>query len=121
MYFIINILQTNFKDENHWYSTFINVIFLKLFTTRNTKLKHRGGWHCIELEATKGVTWSHESKKDRQHNGQKKKDKRQEEFQDTKGVIRSHKSKKDRQHNGQKKKDKKTRSVWRYQRGNQKS
>ena len=104
MYFIINILQTIFKDENQWYSTFINVIFLKLFTTRNAKLKHRGGWHCIELEATKGVTWSHESKKDRQHNGQKKKDKRQEEFQDTKGVIRSHKSnQKDWQCNGQKK------------------
>ena len=51
----------------------------------------------------------------------KKKDKRQEEFEDTKGVIRSHQSKKDRQHNGKKKKDKKTRSVWRYQRGNQKS
>ena len=76
MYFIINILQTNFKDENQWYSTFINVIFFFNFTTRNI-------------------------------NGQKKKDKRQEEFEDTKGVIRSHKSKKDRQHNGKKKKDKK--------------
>jgi hypothetical protein len=96
MYFIINILQTIFKDENQWYSTFINVIFLKLFTTRNT-------WHCIELEDTKGVIWSHESK-DRQHNGQKKKDKRQEEFEDTKGVIRSHQSnQKDWQCNGQKK------------------
>jgi hypothetical protein len=101
MYFIINILQTNFKDENQWYSTFINVIFLKLFTTRNT-------WHCIELEDTKGVIWSHESK-DRQHNGQKKKDKWQEEFEDTKGAIRSHKSK-DRQHNGKKIKDKKGKS-----------
>jgi hypothetical protein len=47
---------------------------------------------------------SHRSKKDRKHNGQKKKDK--EKFEDTKGVIRVRKSKKDRQHNGQKKKDK---------------
>ena len=103
MYFIINILQTNFKDKNQWYCTFINVIFLKLFTTRNTKLKNRGGWHCIELEDTKGVIWSHESEKDRQHNGKKKKDKWQEEFEDTKVVIRSHKSnQKDWQCNGQK-------------------
>ena len=53
------------------------------------------------------------SKKDRQHNCQKKKDKStnndlQEEFEDTKGVIGIRKSKKDRQHNGQKKKDKRT-------------
>jgi hypothetical protein len=52
------------------------------------------------------------SKKNRQHNGQRKKNKRtnkdlnvyifQEEFEDTKWVIRIRKSKKDRQHHGQK-------------------
>jgi hypothetical protein len=42
-----------------------------------------------------------ESKKNRQHNGQKKKG--QEEFEDTKGVNRISNLKKDIQHNGQKK------------------
>ena len=66
-----------------------------------------------EFEDAKGVIRIRKSKKDRQHNCQKKKDKStnndlQEEFEDTKRVIRIRKSKKDRQHNGQKKKDKST-------------
>jgi len=53
------------------------------------------------------------SKKDRQHKGQKKNDKRtnndlEVEVEDTKEVIRIRLSKKDRQHNGQKKNDKRT-------------
>jgi predicted tellurium resistance membrane protein TerC len=53
------------------------------------------------------VIRSRKSKKDRQHNGQKTKDKqpsRSRRYQ--REVIRSRKSKKDRHHNGQKKEDK---------------
>ena len=47
---------------------------------------------------TKVVIRSRKSKKDRQYDGQKKKDK--EKFDDTKEVIRSRKLKKDRQYDG---------------------
>ena len=68
--------------------------------------------HCQKkFEDTKRIIRIHQSKNDRQHNGQKDK----EELKDTKGVIRIHKSK-DRQTTlwpkGQ-------RRVERYQRGNQ--
>ena len=58
---------------------------------------------CQRFEDTKEVIRICESRKDRQHNGQKKKG--QEEFDDTKGVSRIRKSKKDIQRNGQKKQD----------------
>ena len=57
-----------------------------------------------KFEDTTGVSRCPKSKKNRQHNGQKKKG--QEKFEDSKGVIRSRTSKQERQHNGQKKKDK---------------
>ena len=49
------------------------------------------------------VIRSHRWKKDRQHNGQNKNDKKSLKMSE---VIRSHRWKKDRQHNGQNKKDK---------------
>ena len=55
-----------------------------------------------KFEDTKGVIRCPKSKKNRQHNGQKKKG--QEKFEDSKGVIRSRKQMKDRKCNGQKKK-----------------
>jgi hypothetical protein len=72
-----------------------------------------------ELEDTKEVIRIRISKKNRQHNGHKKKYKRSnndlqnihiklEEFENTKGIIRIHNSK-ERQHNhGQEKKNKRT-------------
>jgi len=71
-----------------------------------------------EFEDTKEVIRIRISKKNRQHNGHKKKYKRSnndlqnihiklEEFEDTKGIIRIRNSK-ERQHNGQKKKNKRT-------------
>ena len=57
----------------------------------------------VKFDDTKGVIWSRESKKDRQHNGQV--------WRYQRGNLKR-KSKSDKQHNGQ---------VWRYQRGNLKS
>ena len=56
------------------------------------------------FEDTKEVIRSHRWKKDRQHNGQNKKDKKRLKMSE---VIRSHRWK-DRQHNGQNKNDKKS-------------
>jgi peptidyl-tRNA hydrolase len=96
-----------------------------------------------EFEDTKGAIRIRISKKNRQHNGQKKMYQRtnndfiletcwkilEKEFEDTKGAIRIRISKKNRQHNGQKKMYQRTNNnfiletcrkrVWRYQRGNQ--
>ena len=54
------------------------------------------------------VIRSHRWKKDRQHNGQNKKDKKSLKMSE---VIRSNRWKKDRQHNGQQKKDKKSLKI----------
>ena len=63
-----------------------------------------------EFEDNKGVNRICISKKNRQHNGQKKKS--QEAFEDTKGVIWIRISKKDRRHNGQQKKYKRQKMIY---------
>ena len=68
----------------------------------------------IEVEDTTGAIRIRKSKKDRQHNGQKTKDKQpsRSRSKDTTGAIRIRKSKKDRQCSGQKKKIKDQRTVY---------